>query len=242
LSRIIVYGDIHGCLDEWRELRKKIGVTESDAEITVGDLFSKGPKPTETIRFARERGVITVLGNHEERYLLIGKGTKRAETDRYEAISVIWSREERSIRNFYGENTENTPCSFENMNENDLAYLLAMPRFLRLTNVIVVHAGLTNEIDLDNIAEDQKSVLTHIRSVNSGSGERFWAEVYNGNQGFAIYGHTPCGVRRDKHALGIDTGCVYGGGLTAVILIRLGRMIDTNEIKTVQVEAKEKYV
>jgi diadenosine tetraphosphatase ApaH/serine/threonine PP2A family protein phosphatase len=241
LPRIIIYGDIHGCLDEWRELRRIIGVKESDAEIAVGDLFSKGPKPAETIRFAREHGVITVLGNHEERYLLIGKGTKKAEVSPYEANCAIGSREERSLVNLRGENSDNTPRYFTDMNENDLAYMLAMPRFLRLTNVVVVHAGLTNEIDLNSIAEDQKSILTHIRSINFGGGERFWAEVYNGNQGFAIYGHTPHGIRRYKYALGIDAGCVYGGALAAAILTRRGNEFDTDAIETVLVEARERY-
>jgi diadenosine tetraphosphatase ApaH/serine/threonine PP2A family protein phosphatase len=44
-----------------------------------------------------------------------------------------------------------------------------------------------------------------------------WAEKWRGDR-FVLYGHTP--VRKpkfDKFALGLDTGCVYGGALTAAI-------------------------
>ena len=46
-----------------------------------------------------------------------------------------------------------------------------------------------------------------------------WYEHYEG-QGLAVFGHWP---RREgpllrSNAIGLDTGCVYGGALTALIL------------------------
>jgi diadenosine tetraphosphatase ApaH/serine/threonine PP2A family protein phosphatase len=45
-----------------------------------------------------------------------------------------------------------------------------------------------------------------------------WAEQWRGER-FVVYGHTPVREPRfDERALGLDTGCVYGGKLTAAVL------------------------
>ncbi|MDR1451668.1 MAG: metallophosphoesterase [Helicobacteraceae bacterium] len=221
MRRIVIYGDIHGCLDEWRKLRQKIGVNANDCEISVGDLFSKGPKPLETLRYARNEGVITIVGNHEEKYLEIASAEKYGE-----------SIESRSYMEF-----------FNRLNANDLAYLFSSPRFLKIANLTIVHAGLTNSTRLDRLSDDQRSMLTRLRYVGAGAMDyRFWSELYNGNQGFVVYGHTPCDIRKNRHALGIDTGCVYGYKLSAAIFDRRCERFDADAAKIEQVEAKERYV
>ena len=48
----------------------------------------------------------------------------------------------------------------------------------------------------------------------------FWAEVYDGRFGHVIFGHQPFmnGVQYFDHATGIDTGAVFGGTLTALVI------------------------
>ena len=48
----------------------------------------------------------------------------------------------------------------------------------------------------------------------------YWADVYDGRFGHVIFGHQPFidGVKYFKHATGIDTGAVFGGTLTALIV------------------------
>lgn len=66
-----VVGDIHGCLDEWLELKNKIEAQDSEAKfILVGDIVDRGPKVYETLQWAMQN--ITkdgkyqmILGNHE---------------------------------------------------------------------------------------------------------------------------------------------------------------------------------
>ena len=44
-----------------------------------------------------------------------------------------------------------------------------------------------------------------------------WAAEYRG-KAMVVYGHTPVRQARvDRRAIGIDTGCVYGGKLTAAV-------------------------
>ena len=218
MARVIIYGDIHGCLDEWRQLRREVGVRRTDAEISVGDILSKGVKPIEALRYARKNGVKTVMGNHEERYV-----------EAAQALRI-------------GAEELNVPKHFYALETSDIAYLYAMPRFLRVANVTVVHAGLTNAIDLHKLAPEQYGILNRLRYITHGAKEAlFWARVYDGNQGFAVYGHTPNEIRRDKHALGIDTGCVYGGKLTAAIFEFSGGKLLTDQVKIAQVAARERY-
>ena len=39
MNRVIIYGDIHGCFDEFKMLRDELLITPKDTEILVGDLF-----------------------------------------------------------------------------------------------------------------------------------------------------------------------------------------------------------
>ena len=223
MGRIIIYGDIHGCLDEWMLLRKELRITPEDAEISVGDLLSKGPKPLATLRYARQHGITTVLGNHEERFLEIAHAHQ-------ERPGVTLHRASQKI--------------YQKLDSADLAYLFAMPRFVRIANLTIVHAGLTNAINLQNIQPEEEGLLTRLRYISRGAGTYeyvFWAEVYNGNQGFVVYGHTPQDLTRHPNALGIDTGCVYGEQLTAAVFEHKAARIDTKNYQIVQVAAKERY-
>lgn len=67
-----VVGDIHGCYDEWMELKERIEKLDSEAKfILVGDIIDRGPKVMEMINWAMEN--ITengkyqmIIGNHEQ--------------------------------------------------------------------------------------------------------------------------------------------------------------------------------
>jgi diadenosine tetraphosphatase ApaH/serine/threonine PP2A family protein phosphatase len=68
---------------------------------------------------------------------------------------------------------------------------------------------------------------------------KYWAEIYNGNQGFIIHGHQVFSeVTRFKNSIAIDTGCVYGNKLSAIYIK------DTNkpwEYEVFSVNAKKEY-
>ena len=66
--RILVVGDIHGCMDELLELISAAGLDLSagDTVVATGDLVSKGPKSAEVVRWFVSNGQYSVLGNHDE--------------------------------------------------------------------------------------------------------------------------------------------------------------------------------
>ena len=51
MSRLIAYGDIHGCYDEFVALREQIAPAEDDIEICVGDFLTKGVDSLGVLRF-----------------------------------------------------------------------------------------------------------------------------------------------------------------------------------------------
>jgi diadenosine tetraphosphatase ApaH/serine/threonine PP2A family protein phosphatase len=68
-------------------------------------------------------------------------------------------------------------------------------------------------------------------------GDPFWADTYDGKHGFVIYGHSPWhegGPRRTDNTLGVDTGCVFGGSLTAAV-------ITDDTISTISVPCEQQY-
>jgi hypothetical protein len=98
-------------------------------------------------------------------------------------------------------------------------------------NVTVVHGGLYPGMAVEEgaIARAASDVvrLRWIRRENGQwrragkSKERdedvLWSEVWDGPS-TVVYGHTPLREPRvDDFAIGLDTGCVYGGWLTAAI-------------------------
>ena len=196
-GRIIVYGDIHGCLREWERLRRRLDIQSNDVEISVGDLVNKGPHSAETVRFARTHGVLAVMGNHELKQLAL--------LDRLSESRRSRERPSEDPRRVH---------ALKALSEADIAYLQELPYFLKIDNLTVVHGGITPKTRLRHLSPIHEEELTRLRyihakalrpSVKGNKQATFWSALYQGQEGFVVYGHTPAGeVRRDPFALGID--------------------------------------
>ena len=212
MSRIIVYGDIHGCLDEFKTLRKKIKIKKSDREIVAGDFLNKGPYSNKVLKYLRKKSIEAIQGNHENKYIqYIKKGTP---------LSVL---------NFE---------IYENFSKKDLKYLEALPIFIKVNNLTILHAGITNSIDLKKSNKADIESTLCIKNLKIDKTYKFWGEVYDGNQGIVVYGHEPTKeVRVNKYSIGLDTGCVYGGKLSALIVNNTKKPLKNYEI--IQVKSKQ---
>ena len=233
--RTIIYGDVHGCLDEFKTLRSELNLTNDDREISVGDLLDRGPLSNATLTYARENDIELVLGNHEYKYLryanheatLKATGKKNPMTLNDEKIEI-----------------------YNNLSKEDIEYIQAAPFFIKIDNLTIVHAGITNKIELLNAKKKELESLTRIRELDENQktlalgqtsfNSRFWSEFYNGGEGIIVYGHEAFNkVKIDKHSFGIDTGCVYGNKLTALVIEDAKDPMYSYDV--VQVSAFEKY-
>lgn len=71
--RNIIIGDVHGCLDELKELINKLELSSADHLFFIGDLIDKGPDSVGVVKYVYELSklysTVLILGNHEEKFL-----------------------------------------------------------------------------------------------------------------------------------------------------------------------------
>ena len=211
MGRTIVVGDIHGCFDELVDLIDFVDLRRDDRVVAVGDLVFKGPKTREVLDlFISDQRFSSVIGNHD-----------RVLRQRWRGEPVRLSKDQRATLNKL---TPNREQYFE--------FLRSLPFTINLGSHLIVHAGLRPGVPLRHqMAVD----LTEIRTMGSDpSGRRGvrWYDVYRGPK-TVLFGHWPAKKpRRGQNAIGLDTGCVYGGRLTAYI-------VETSEFASVP--ARRKY-
>ena len=205
--KLIVVGDVHGCYDELVELIDKVeGRDPGVCLVFVGDLINKGPKSVEVVRLVRQLQGYCVRGNHEEISLL------------------VWQQ--------YQEDSEPIPQKFSwlcDFTPEELDWLHSLPYTIEFTsrNITVVHAGCVPGVELHQQSLDNmlhmRDVTFDLKTLDYRSCKvpnamcQPWAEVWSGPS-HIYFGHD---ARRFlqlyDHATGLDTGCAYGGYLSAAL-------------------------
>jgi len=219
-TRRIFIGDVQGCLEELRRLLAACNFDAAhDRLCCVGDLVNKGPDSDGVVRTARKLGATVVLGNHD----------------------LWWIHHKRG--------------------EGKLRRWLArQPLIATWDDIIMVHAGLHPAWDDDAIARLQRKLLPAVVDAEprspavdwlasvrycDGDGNRPpkdwppppppfapWDTFYRGRR-TVVFGHwARRGLVVSDRIRGLDTGCVYGGKLTAWI---------AEEDRIVQVDAARAY-
>lgn len=199
--RTIVIGDLHGCHDEARDLLDKLAVTAGDRVIFAGDLVDRGPRRRECVELARRHEC--VLGNHEEAHV-------RKRRRPLDALSPDHAETRRVL------------------DPEHLDWFATLPLFIRIpeSNAVVVHAGVLPGVAIErqlahSLLHAQCIAPPGTKSVwPSKNPDRwlFWTHHWRGPER-VIFGHTVLDRPLvSERAVGIDTGCVHGGALTAVVL------------------------
>ena len=192
-ARTIVIGDVHGCYDELQDLLRELKVRPDDRLISVGDLICKGPQSARVIAWAMEqKNLECVLGNHELRFL---------NCRRRGAIPDVKPTDLDTYRQF-GDSYEDA-----------MRYIARWPLTVSGEGFMVVHGGFDPREGLEWQSDVQLTTMRRLKDT-----EEPWYERYTDPR-LIVFGHwaRPEPVVR-KNAIGLDTGCVYGGELTAVVL------------------------
>ena len=203
-----VVGDIHGCGAELDDLMERAGFDPRHHNgILVGDLYTRGPDPRRVYDRIRELGLRAVVGNHEEHLLHLVRRILSGEKN----IDTVRAGSRRAVDAFRSEldnlvsHLESLPYCIRSIGEDDRAW-------------VVVHAGVHPVGGFDPA---DKRIMTRIRSwpPDDPVAPR-WHELYTGEP-LIIFGHDArhgLVVHRNgdgrPRAVGLDTGCVYGGRLT----------------------------
>ena len=205
--KTIVIGDIHGCYNELRELvialvqNGKYNKNE-DKIVFLGDYIDRGKNSRKVIELIRNlqkanNNVIALRGNHEEMFLEYQDGLDDC---------WLWNGYKETLMSYRG---------FEAQIKNDMEWMESLPIYHEDDNFVFVHAG----IDVNKKMEDQEAyTMLWVRNEFIYNNTPYYKRV--------IFGHTPTLNlnQTDKPVytyagnVAIDTGCVFTGTLTALIL------------------------
>ncbi len=213
--RTIIIGDVHGCGWELATLLDRLGPTADDELLMVGDLVVRGPEPRSVLQLVREVGAQAVRGNHEDRLLRWRAARKAVAVGGEEALEPS---EARLLRAKWLTETA------DQLQDEDWTQIQALPlwRDASAAELRVVHAGLLPGVPM---VEQASHSLLHMRTVDPAGrpsdrrdGGTPWGARYQGPP-HVVFGHN-ANPEPQLHpwATGIDTGCVYGGSLTALVL------------------------
>jgi len=195
--KTLIVGDVHGCREELEQLIEEAGLDpKRDQLIFVGDLVAKGPDSKGVLKLAQKWKAKCVKGNHDQHVLKFRRGKAKEMRPHHLAVA-------------------------KTLDEDDWRYLEAMPLWLRLPGMLVVHAGVLPGVKPEDM---EPAALMNMRSITADGrwSSDFdglpWASLWSGPERI-IFGHDAVrGLQQYPQALGLDTGCVYGFRMTALML------------------------
>jgi len=227
-----IIGDVHGCCDELEELLRQlgydvIGSLQDDPlggpiyahpagrkAIFVGDLVDRGPRILDTLRLVRNMvthgSALCIPGNHDMKLLKKLRGKQVQIT--HGLAQTLAEIDALPVN-------EEMRASFCKQTSEFLDGLISH-YVLDDGKLVVAHAGMKAELQGRASSRVRDFALygeTTGETDEFGLPVRFnWAAEYRGSA-MVVYGHTPVPEPEWlNRTVNIDTGCVFGGKLTAL--------------------------
>ncbi|MFZ1494456.1 MAG: AAA family ATPase, partial [Candidatus Competibacter denitrificans] len=216
-----VIGDVHGCFDELYRLLDRLGYQidcsgeswrlshpQGRKVVFVGDLVDRGPRTPDVLRLAmaavQSGQAYCVIGNHD---LKLTKALRGRQV---------------KISHGLAESLEQLGQESESFRAETLKFLdgLVSHYVFDGGRLVVAHAGLRAEMHGRGSGKVREFAMfgeTTGETDEYGLPVRYnWAADYRGSAA-VVYGHTPVlNAEWFNNTLCLDTGCVFGGRLTAL--------------------------
>ncbi len=218
-----IIGDVHGCLTELVDLLQRLGygVSETDNKakvfdvqapesrrvIFLGDLVDRGPDTPSVLGLVmgmvEKNQALCVPGNHDAKFVKKLKG--------------------RNVKIAHGlaESLEQIAICSNDFKQRTIDFFDRLPSHYILDDgkLIVAHAGI--KASMQGKDSPKVTAFTLYGDVSGENDEyglpirKDWAQHYDGDA-LVVHGHTPLlEPRRLNQTICVDTGCVFGGKLTA---------------------------
>lgn len=222
-----IVGDLHGCARELEDLLLATAFDPAKDELwSAGDLVNGGPCSAQTLRLWSELGGRGVLGNHDVYALLVRSRAIERRPDRLDELFRAPDCDTLLER------LRALPAmvAFEGEDGAARVWLVHAGIHPRWTDLDAARRRLESESHDDVwLRSPDVGFATRVRCC-SASGDRVkhvgrpedcppphraWDVFYRGTD-LIVHGHwAHRGFYRDGRTLGLDSGCVYGGYLTA---------------------------
>jgi len=201
-----VIGDVHGCFDELQALLDRLGYVdgvhpEGRRLAFVGDYVDRGPKTPEVLRFVMNSNAVCVPGNHDVKLArkLAGRDVKVTH-GLAESLEQLEADPIDGLREWLDGLTSHV--------------------VLDGGRLVIAHAGMPERYQGRSSRRVRAFALF---GETTGETDEFglpvrgaWADDYRG-RATVVYGHTPVETPEWVNGtVNIDTGCVFGGQLTAL--------------------------
>ena len=211
-----IVGDIHGCFDELTALLATLGYAVDGHAVTppgrkavfLGDLVDRGPKSPDVLKLVMGMTAagtaLCVPGNHDVKLLRKLRGKE---------VQITHGLAE-TLEQMAGEPPEFAARVRRFLDDLVSHYVLDGGK------LVVAHAGMKGEMQGRGSGRVREFALY---GETTGEADEFglpvrypWAAEYRGAAS-VVYGHTPIpSPEWLNHTINIDTGCVFGGSLTAL--------------------------
>ena len=195
-GRLIAIGDIHGHAAPLESLLEAIIPGPDDTIVTLGDYINRGPDSRKVldllIDLSRRCQLIPILGNHEE-MMLDSRDDPHAE--------LRWkSQGGDATLVSYGQD-----AGISHIPQDHWNFLLTCRPYYETDQFVFTHA---NYCWYSKLEEQPSSLLRWISLEESPPRAHLNGKKY-------VLGHTPGSIRDCGFCLCIDTGCGFGGKLSA---------------------------
>ncbi len=221
-------GDLQGCVEPFERLLEEIRFDpERDELWCVGDVVNRGPESAATARLWKDVGAHGVLGNHDVYAVLAGSGAWPRKRDTLDDLFSATDRDDLldSLRRLPVMVHLPAPC--DGAEDVWLVHAGVLPGWTDLERLAALLD--TGQHDDAWLQSETVSAATRVRccapdgelSRETGPPDdcaepyRSWDSYYRGETRI-VHGHwAQRGYYRGERTTGLDSGCVYGGPLTA---------------------------
>jgi serine/threonine protein phosphatase 1 len=219
IHMLYAFGDIHGDLEKLDELLESMPLEPGDRLVFLGDYIDRGPDPrgviNRLIELRSRYECVFLLGNHESMFLDFLGWTDDAY---FGGDAFLLNGGDRTLAGYGYFDREETDRESFSLPKSHEDFLLGLVLTYVEGDYVFVHAGLKQE----HLRSGDLAYAIRMSRPEDMLWNRTSADLPHDLGVTIIYGHTPnedFGVRWNcPFTIGIDTGAVYGGPLTAIRL------------------------
>ena len=201
-KRIYAIGDVHGCASELESLLRALQIDQDTLIVFLGDYVDRGADSRRVIdlvvKLRKRCEVVALMGNHEAMFIDF--------LERPESVGAglfILNGGSTTLANYAG------PGGSFDVPETHMEFLRGLKLFYETPTHFFVHAGvpLKKKLkDLDTTLDRETFLWTRGPFLTT---REPWDKII-------VHGHTPTAApERHSNRINVDTGCVFGGSLTA---------------------------